>query len=244
MSGTTSSARGVLQGIGEVIKRTALYSSSAGKVEVERLFLLDTGFEDFLAAASSTGDFTCGPPVQQQDTFFDLNHGSRWLLAESDHYVRLREQRSCDGVYLGGELKVAYPGLSSNPNARPAVDHPLAEGEVGRWRDVLAVFGLDPERCYTKRRVPFVSTAKFDGLTVELEADRFADDRDNRLLAGSAFVSVSVEVPGSDHPLGESALGRALAALRSHGIRLVECGGNYESYFYGRLPLPSPGGSS
>jgi hypothetical protein len=239
MSATKSSAQRILQGICNVVNRTSVYSSAGGKLEVERLFWLGTGFDAFLVGASSTGEFTGEPPIQQEDSFFDLNHGGRWLLAETDHYVRLREQRSDDGAFLDAELKVAYPGLSSNPNARPAVDHPLTEGEIAQWRAILLASGLDLERRYAKRRVPLKSTAKFNELQVELEADRFEDDPRNGGLADHAFVSISVEAPGSDYRLAQSVLEQALTILGSHGIHLVECEGNYETFYYRKLPLPS-----
>lgn len=239
MSVSESSAQAIVRGICDVVNRTSVYSSVTGKVEVERLFGLGTDFDAFLVAVSSTGEFTRKLPIQQQDSFFDLKHDGRWLLAESDHYVRLREQRSEDAAFLGAELKVAFPGLMSNANARPAVDHALTEGELPKWRDILLAFGLNLERRFRKCRVPFRSTARFNNLLVELEVDRFAIDASNGCLGNNAFVSISVETPGTDYRLAESVLEQTLSMLGSHGIHLVECKGNYESYYYGELFLPS-----
>src|SRR5262249_54103983 len=116
MSVSASSTQGIFHALCDVVNRTSVYSSEGSKVRVERLFWLGAGFDAFLAAVTSTGQFTSEPPIRQRDSFFDMNHAGRWLLAQTDHYVRLREQRSEDAAFLGAELKVAYPGLSSNPN--------------------------------------------------------------------------------------------------------------------------------
>jgi adenylate cyclase class IV len=238
MTINVTTAQNVFHAISDVVQRTSVYASSRSKLEVERLFWLGSGFDSFLASVSATGHFAKESCVIQADSFFDVSHDGRWLLAETDHYVRLREQRCEDAAFLDAELKIAYPGLLSNRNIRPAVDNAVTADEAAEWEKVLTMLGFSLERRYVKRRFTFRSEARFANLNVELEADEFENDPKNGPLAQSAFVSISVETAGSEHRSGHSALEESLAALSSCGIHLVECEGNYEDYYYRRLQLP------
>jgi len=232
-------AQQVLVAISDALHLVQAYSGETGKVEVERLYSVGTSFSTFLAALQSAEAFTIKPAIQQRDMFFDLRRGDHWLMSATDHYVRLREERTHNGSFIRGEVKKAYPGPSWNPNARPAKDCVLAEEEIPAWRRMLEALGLRPEREYLKRRVGCVSIEKFEGMSIELEIDHFADDSCNGVLSGQAFVSSSVEVPGADQQKAELALANVLRVLSSLGVPFVACAGSYEDYFYRKMPLPS-----
>ncbi|MGO8673518.1 MAG: hypothetical protein ACLQVD_19425 [Capsulimonadaceae bacterium] len=234
----TDSTRRVLVAICDALQNVEAYSTETGKVEVERLYSIATDFSAFVGALRSAGAFAVGPALQQRDIFFDLRRDGRWILAATDHYVRLREERADDGTFLRGEVKKGYPGPDGNPNARPAKDCKLTEKEVPTWREILRALGLEPEREYVKRRIGCTSNAKFDGMTIDLEIDHFANESCNGPLRGQAFVSTSIEAPGTDQPRAETALASLLPVLRSMGVPLVICTGCYEDYFYGKMRLP------
>jgi hypothetical protein len=235
----TDSARQVLDAISDVLRLADAYSTVTGKVEVERLYSAGTDLTTLLTALNSAGTFEVAPPVQQLDVFFDVRPYGNWLLAATNHYIRLRQERAETGSFIRAEIKKAYPGPDWNPNARPARDCRLTENELCTWRDILGAFGLQPEREYVKWRVSCTSIEKFDGLAIELEIDHFTKDICNGALVGRAFVSSSIEVAGTDHERAELALRKFVTVLDSLGIPLVACAGCYEDYFYRKIPLPA-----
>lgn len=224
--------------INDVVQRTSMYSAPTGNVEIEQLFLLDASLTHFVQMIGEMPGFSKGKPIFQQDEFFDLRLDRRWMLSDTDHYIRLREQRSPEGGFASAELKVGYPGSLSNKNVRPAVDHALHESGVSKWHHILGELGFEIERRYKKHRVPFLTATEVAESVVELECDVFVDAEHNGPLAGRSFVSLSVEATGDRRPDVERALAVTLAQLRS-ATTLIECDGNYESYFYRHLDLPS-----
>ena len=133
---------------------------------------------------------------------------------------------------------MAYPGLLTQRNLRPAVAQNLTEPEVAQWQLLLRSIGFVVERQYEKARVACRSEINFHDHKVELEIDQFSNSNDNGPLADRSFVSISVEVPGDQRASAELALDEALEQLRVAGMSMTECEGNYESYYYKQLKLP------
>jgi len=239
--------RRILDAIANVLERSSIYSKAKGTVEVERLYLLPKGLEVFVQNVPRSC-FEAEQEITQEDCFFDIGldragHPAMtepWQLADTDHCIRIRTVRNSSAVFLEGEIKVAYPGPQSNPNARFSPADKLTEGEVEVWNHHLRFLGFEIERTYRKRRVPFKGKRLYQDLHVELEADCWNDDSCNgEVLAGESFVTISVETEGSQLAIAERALCEAKKDIENAGIVLIECDGTYEDYFYGRKKLPS-----
>lgn len=71
--------------------------------------------------------FTAHDQITQQDVLHDIRLKKGWQLADTNHYARLRTVRDTDGRFSKPEIKVAYPGPLSNPNARYSPAEKLAE---------------------------------------------------------------------------------------------------------------------
>jgi len=227
----------ILRALADVVDRSAIYTEAQGTIEVEKLYLLPHGLQDFVTKVSGSL-FQARDEVEQSDAFYDIKLGNRWQLADTDHYVRIRVVQNSASEFLKAEIKIAYPGPRSNPNARYSPAEGLADSEVGAWEAHLALLGFQVERRYEKSRVPFTCTRPYGRFHVELEADHFMSDRGNGFLADRSFVSLSVETDGTQRAEAEEALAKALSDLKTVGIDLVECAGNYEDYFYGHKQLP------
>jgi len=227
----------ILNAIADVIERSSIYTESKGTVEVERLYLLTVSLDEFVQMFPLSA-FEANDKVTQEDRFYDVRLGPRWQLADTDHCVRIRSVRGKNGSFVKAEIKVAYPGPLSNPNARYSPAEKLTnQVDAEEWMRHLEFLGFQVEREYRKERVPFSCEKDYSGFEVELEADQFTDDPCNGPLSGRSFVSLSIETEGDRRTQAEQALGVVRRELQSAGIELVECKGNYEDYFYGREVL-------
>jgi adenylate cyclase class IV len=227
----------ILRAIADVIGRSSIYTEAKGIVEVEKLYLLEKGLDRFLQIVP-VSVLDAGERVTQEDYFYDIPLKGRWQLADTDHYIRLRTVHGKDGRFVNAEIKISYPGPLSNPNARYSPAEKLTEKEVEDWGQHLKFLGLEVERQYQKQRVPCICKQKYDGFTIEIEADRFEDEPFNGPLAARSFVSISIETEGPHRESAEEVLLRAKQELETTGVALKECEGNYEDYFYGRKILP------
>lgn len=228
----------IIQALADVIGRSSIYVEAAGPLEVERLYRVRTGLSG-LVRSVPVELFIAGEELELEDVFFDIPVGDIWQLANTDHYVRVRTVRDGKGDFREGEIKVAYPSPSSNPNARFSPAEKLAnDRNVRQWRESLEFLGMKESRRSTKRRVMLRARQSYGGFPVELEADDFSHDASNGKLAGLCFVSISIEATGMMLEDAERGLRHARNALVTAGIDLVECEGNYEDYFSGRKEPP------
>jgi adenylate cyclase class IV len=229
----------IVTAIADVLSRSSIYRAAKGTVEVEKLYLLPRGLGEFVERMRMAGEFAfaASPPVTQYDAFYDLRIGERWQLADTDHYVRIRVVRNKENQFQDGEIKIAYPGPRSNPSARYSPAEKLCAEEVEHWQQYLSFLGFSREREYRKTRISFASERSIEGYEVELEVDEFADSPCNRILAGTSFVSLSIETEGDKRQPAEAILDELALRFSSKGFMMVACDGNYEDYFYGK-PLP------
>jgi len=229
----------IISAITDVINRSSIYSESKGIIEVEKLYYIPNGLDDFKQKIP-VDKFKADKLIRQEDSFFDikLNDG-RWQLSDTDHFIRIRKIYDTDGIFQKGEIKIGYPGLMSNHNIRFSPAEKLTEGPAIEWCRYLTFIGFEIERQYKKQRIPFISKQKYQNFDVELEVDRFDDNECNRKLAGISFSTISVETDGIRRIEAEQALIDAKKDIEKTGIILKECTGNYEDYFYCRKNLPT-----
>ena len=120
------------------------------------------------------------------------------------------------GLFLKGEVKIAYPGPRSNPNLRPCQDDSIDELGVDEWvRFLESSLGFQRERTYEKQRWRFRTPHPVGRHEAEVEADRFTSAADNRALAGHAFFALSVEVMAEDRSSAYESLDSAFRLLMS-----------------------------
>jgi adenylate cyclase class IV len=236
---TPSATSSFFIALGDIAERMKRYASTEHKNEVERLFLIDVTIDDLVAKVVPSGRFEVVQQVTQDDLFLDVFHDGRPLCADTDHYVRIRREKSRSAVFVGGELKIGYPGPASARNIRPAEDQKLTEEDIQAWHHILTLQGFQLEREYHKHRTIMRSTGEFGNHVVELEIDGFtepsSDGKRNGGLGNHNFVSFSVEVTGSHRRSAEQAIDKAVRYLDEQRCYLTEVNGNYEDIFYGRI---------
>jgi len=232
----------LIQALSDVAQRVSRTSASLQRptFEVERLYLMDEGWDTFTPKALMA-DFRQTDDVLQRDEFYDLSSGDKYLLSEWDYYLRIREKTNTTSGGVAGEVKVAYPGPRSNRSLRKAVElSELTADQCEYWRSHFETLGFVVERRYEKDRRLFKRQDEFRGFSATLEADEFSGNDCNGRLKTCRFVSTSIETEWAKR---EDA-GKALDAIESHlvnaGARIIHLDGNYEDYYYGVRELPEP----
>lgn len=231
----------LIQALSDIVQRVTRTSASlqAHIIEVEQLYLMHEGWDTFTQKAL-TADFRQRDDVVQQDEFYDLLSGNKYLLSEWDYYLRIRKTITTSGDVVG-EVKVSYPGPRSSRSVREAVElSELTTDQCEYWRRHFEKLGFVVERKCEKKRRPFAMQSKFRDFSASLEADEFSSNACNCKLKSCRFVSTSIETELDNRKDAENALEDIESLLRNAGAKLIKLDGNYEDYYYGAEELPKP----